>query len=514
MPQKVFSAAPFGLNCELVEVEVDLLGALNPSFNIVGLGDTSIQESKERIRSAFKNSGLEFPRKRKVVNLAPADLRKHGPLYDLPIAVGLLATLPNFPSERLSAFLEETLFIGELALDGRLKPVNGVLSIAAFAKKSNFSAIVVPEINAAEADLIPDLEVLPVANFYQLIEHITGEKLILPFHNSSPKPPPFNNFQDNLTLIKGQAHAKRALEISAAGGHNLLFSGPPGSGKTLLARSITDILPELSFEEALETTSIYSFAGLIDREIPLLRERPFRAVHHSASGAAIVGGGRIPRPGEISLAHKGILFLDECAEFPGSVLDYLRQPLEDRKVTIARANGSVTFPAHFILIAAMNPCPCGFYTDPQRPCHCSAVQIQRYQKKISGPLLDRIDLHIEVPRLSFQELNQNPASDIILIKKRVNEARNLQKNRFHNLKITLNSEMGPADIAKFCHLNKENLTLMESAVSRLHLSPRAYHRIIKVARTIADLENSPEISPHHITEALQYRQRLNSESIV
>ncbi|OGG89450.1 magnesium chelatase [Candidatus Kuenenbacteria bacterium RIFCSPHIGHO2_12_FULL_42_14] len=507
MSTKILSAAVIGLNCELVEVEADSINAI-PKLIIVGLPDLAVQESKQRVRSAVKNSGFPWPRGQITVNLAPADLKKAGPAYDLPIALAILIAGKHL---HFSGDYDQAIFVGELALDGHLRPVSGILPLAIMARDLQIKKIFVPDTNAAEAALINNLEVYPASSLAQVVLHLTGEVHIalftpsaLPLAEEISIPSKFD-----MAFVQGQEHVKRALEIAAAGQHNILMSGPPGSGKTLLARSMPTILPEMTLEESLEVTKIYSVAGLLPSNEPLVRSRPFRSPHHTASGVSLVGGGAWPRPGEISLAHRGVLFLDEFPEFPRVALDNLRQPLEDGIINISRAAGTLQFPAQFILLASMNPCPCGYHSDPEKNCICTPMQIASYQKKISGPILDRIDIHIEVPRVDFSKLSSAELGESsATIRERVNAARRCQLERFQNMKIISNAEMSSEEVRRVCLVDVGTQELLKNAVQQMRLSARAYYRILKLARTIADLSGEETIKIEHVAEALQYRPKV------
>ena len=506
MSSKILSAAVIGLDAEIVEVEAETgLGEMG-QFSVVGLPDAAVSESRERVRYAIKNSGFDFPKKKIGVNLAPADLRKHGPSYDLPIAISILSV------DRLIHVkddVDKMLFVGELALSGKLRPITGILPIAIKARKKGIKNIFLPRENAKEAKLIPDLIVTAVDDLRQLARHLEGKEMI---EETCETNFDFTNIEimQDMMHVRGQEHVKRALEIAAAGAHNVLMSGSPGSGKTMLARTIPSILPNLTLEEALEVTKIYSVAGKLSGDSSLVTSRPFRAPHHTASGVALVGGGAWPKPGEISLAHRGVLFADEFSEFPRQVLENLRQPLEDGFITVSRAAGHLEFPAKFILVAAMNPCPCGYLGDTQKDCVCSPISTLNYRKKISGPIIDRIDLHVEVPRIKFDKLasdKKQQCETSIDIKKRVTEARIIQAKRFKDSKLITNSEMSSQIVKQFCQLDAPSAQIMKSAVEQMHLSARAYFRILKLARTIADLASVENIQVSHLAEALQYRPK-------
>jgi magnesium chelatase family protein len=516
---KVHSCALIGLEGAVVEVEADLNTKSLPSVMLVGLPDAAVKESTERVRAAIINSGLCYPRGRVTINLAPADLRKEGPAYDLPIAVALLVLAEQIPAD-----LNDVLFLGELSLDGSLRHVNGLLPMAHLAKELGYKSLFVPDVDAAEAALVDGIDVYPVDTLGRLAAHFRNYHPIEPLRTTfdlDATPPPYTS---DLQDIKGQEHVKRALEVAAAGGHNVLMAGPPGAGKTLLARSLPSILPRLTLSEALDVTRIYSVADMLRANVsgdaPLIRHRPFRAPHHTISHAGLVGGGQWPRPGEISLAHRGVLFLDEMPEFSLHTLEVLRQPLEDKVVTISRAQGSLTFPANFMLVGAQNPCPCGYFGDSEHACSCSAGMVSKYQKRLSGPLLDRIDIHVEVPRVPFQKLSDERRGETsATIRARVEAARDRQTARFAPAKgaargsakatpgLTCNADMGPAQVRDFCQVDETGRQLLAAAMRQMNLSARAYHRILKLARTIADLAGSERIHPAHLAEAIQYRPR-------
>ena len=504
MLAKVKTAAVVGLEGYMVDVEVDISSGL-PAMTVVGLPDAAVQEAKERVRAAIRNSGFNFPMKRIVVNLAPADLKKAGPSYDLPMAVGILLS-----SEQVSTDSSRAIFLGELSLDGSLRHTHGILPMVALAREENFDTVVVPEVDAREASMIEGAKIIPVASLAQLVGYLQGEITITEYKAdetdltlNQPVTP-----STDLADIKGQEHVKRALEVAAAGGHNVIMNGPPGSGKTLLARALPSILPPMTGEEALEVTKIYSVSGLLPTDTPMIRQRPFRSPHFTISHAGLVGGGHWPRPGEISLSHRGVLFLDELPEFGHSLLEVLRQPLEDKVVTISRAQGRVTFPTNFMLVGAMNPCPCGYYGDPFHKCTCSPGLVSRYQRRISGPFIDRVDIFIEVPHIDYEKLADDRLGEpSATVQSRVNAARSLQLERFRGTRLTGNADMTPSEIRGFCQVEEAAQGLLKAAMKQLYLSARAFHRVLKLARTIADLENSAIIKAHHVAEAIQYRPR-------
>ena len=500
---KVLTGTTIGVDSALVEVEADLSQGL-PKFDVVGLPDAAVQEARQRVRAAIKNSGFPFPTQRITVNLAPAEVRKEGAGFDVPIAVAVLAA-----AQIVQPPAEETLFIGEVSLDGSLRHTNGVLPMVALARERHIAQVIVPAVDAAEAALIEGVTVLPAETLGALAGHLNGGPKIAPYVPrllADVEPP--THVGPDIADVRGQEHAKRALEVAAAGGHNLLMVGPPGSGKTLLARCLPRILPPLTLDEALEVSKIYSICGLLRSDAPLMRERPFRSPHHTISHAGLVGGGSPPKPGEISLAHRGVLFLDELPEFGQYTLETLRQPLEDGRVTISRATGAVTFPANLTLVGAMNPCPCGYYGDLERTCTCTDGAIARYRRRLSGPLLDRIDIHVEVPRVAYEKLSADAVAEgSDVVRARVVAARERQRVRLSGTPLVCNAEMGAGEVRRLCRIAPDAEPLLKAAVQRLALSARAYHRVLKLSRTIADLDGAEQIASPHVAEALQYRPR-------